>query len=60
MNIFVTDSNPTQAARNLCEKHIGGKMLVESAQMLANCFSLDDLVNAPKTKTGNVRKYDSR
>jgi hypothetical protein len=56
MNIFVTDSNPTQAARNLCDKHVS-KMLIESAQMLANCFSSDDLVNAPKTKTGNVRRY---
>lgn len=37
MNIFVTDSNPEQAARNLCDKHIS-KMIVESAQMLSTAW----------------------
>jgi len=34
MNIFVLDSDPVAAARNLCDKHVV-KMLVESAQMLS-------------------------
>lgn len=34
MNIFVTDEDPVQAAKNLCDKHIS-KMIVESAQMLS-------------------------
>lgn len=34
MNIFVTDEDPAQAAKNLCDKHIS-KMIVESAQMLS-------------------------
>lgn len=37
MNIFVTDSNPELAARNLCDKHIS-KMIVESAQMLSTAW----------------------
>jgi Pyrimidine dimer DNA glycosylase len=37
MNIFVTDSNPVIAARNLCDKHIS-KMIVESAQMLSTAW----------------------
>ena len=40
MNIFVTDKDPVVAAQNLCDKHIN-KMIVESAQMLANAFSLE-------------------
>lgn len=33
MNIFVTDTNPRQAARDLCDKHVV-KMALETAQML--------------------------
>lgn len=56
MNIFVTDYNPIKAAENLCDKHCN-KMFLESCQMLANCFSLEDLKNAPKTQKGTVRKH---
>lgn len=35
----------------------GGKMIVESAQLLANCYSADQLKIAPLTQKGNVRKY---
>lgn len=34
MNIFAVEWEPHQAARALCDKHVG-KMLVESAQMLS-------------------------
>ena len=56
MNIFATDSNPIIAARNLCDKHIN-KMIVESAQMLANGFSLERLAqgDVPRSQKGNPR-----
>ena len=58
MNIFVTDKDPYQAAQNLCDKHVS-KMVVESAQMLANCFSLEVLASCgcPRTQKGNTRKH---
>lgn len=41
MNIFVVDSNPRQAARDLCDKHVV-KMIVESAQMLSTAHRVID------------------
>jgi hypothetical protein len=35
MNIFVTDLDPKQAARNLCDKHVP-KMYLESVQLLCS------------------------
>jgi Pyrimidine dimer DNA glycosylase len=35
MNIFILDSNPTQAARFHCDKHVV-KMILETAQLLGN------------------------
>jgi hypothetical protein len=34
MNIFVLSTDPTQCARDTCDKHVG-KMLVESCQLLS-------------------------
>jgi hypothetical protein len=58
MNIFATDSNPIIAARNLCDKHIN-KMIVESAQMLANGFSLERLAqdDVPRNQKGQPRTH---
>jgi hypothetical protein len=56
MNIFVLHKNPTKAASWLCDQHIN-KMIVESAQMIANCFSLETLEQAPKTQKGTSRKH---
>jgi len=56
MNIFVTDPDPIISARELCDRHVRSKMQIESAIMLAHCFSQEALNNAPKTKTGKVRK----
>ncbi|EAL58219.1 conserved hypothetical protein, partial [Wolbachia endosymbiont of Drosophila ananassae] len=39
MNIFVLDENPEIAAKMLCDKHIV-KMLLETAQLLSNVFSI--------------------
>ena len=38
MNIFVTDADPIQSARNLPDKHIV-KMPLETCQMLAIIYS---------------------
>jgi len=57
MNIFCLDNDPTIAAEMMCDEHIKSKMIVESAQMIANCFSLDMLKKAPLTKKGEFRKY---
>lgn len=56
MNVFVLDKNPDKCAKYLCNAHLN-KMVVEHSQMLANCFLLDTLKYAPKTKKGTVRKY---
>jgi len=37
MNIFALSTNPTKAARMMCDKHIP-KMIVESAQMMASAL----------------------
>lgn len=41
MNIFVVDTNPVNAARNLCDKHVV-KMILESAQMLSTAHRVLD------------------
>ena len=58
MNIFATDINPSTAARNLCDKHIN-KMIVESAQMLANGFALDRMAqgDCPRNQKGEPRSH---
>lgn len=57
MNVFCLDNDPVKAAQLMCDKHLP-KMIVESAQMLANCFSLDKLEqSAPRSQKGNARKH---
>jgi hypothetical protein len=56
MNIFCIDKDPLQSAKWLCDQHCN-KMVLESAQMVANCFPLDVLEDAPKTQKGTPRKY---
>jgi len=41
MNIFVVQSSPHEAARDLCDKHVV-KMIVESAQMLSTAHRVLD------------------
>lgn len=58
MNIFVTDQDPVQAARDLCDKHCRSKMQIEGAIMLAHAFE-QELLNhpsTPRTKTGKPRR----
>jgi hypothetical protein len=56
MNIFCLDKDPLQSARWLCDQHCN-KMVLESAQMVANCFPIEALEDAPKTQKGTTRKY---
>lgn len=35
-------------------------MLIESGQLLANCYTSEILAQAPKTQTGNIRKYSHK
>ncbi len=56
MNIFAVHSNSMIAASMLCDAHCN-KMVLEGAQMLANCFSQEQLNDAPYTKEGKPRKY---
>jgi hypothetical protein len=58
MNIFVTNEDPIISARELCDKHVRSKMQIESAIMLQNSFTNEQLgaPDCPRTKTGKVRK----
>jgi hypothetical protein len=58
MNIFVTNSNPAISAHELCDKHVRSKMQIESAIMLQNCFTNEQLqaADCPRTKSGKPRK----
>ena len=56
MNLFVLDENPKTAAQFNCDKHIS-KIILEVAQMLANCFEEEVLVDAPRTQKGTIRKH---
>lgn len=56
MNLFVLDRDPVVAAEYNCDVHCN-KIVLELAQMLANCFTEEKLKYAPKTKTGTSRKH---
>lgn len=57
MNIFYLDHDPQKAAQYLIDRHVN-KMILESAQMLANCYSDEQRAaeDCPKTQSGNPRK----
>lgn len=60
MNIFVLDLDPVEAARLQCNKHVGGKMQTESAQMLSTAHRmLDGFITEGLSKSGKrtVKKY---
>lgn len=62
MNIFFLDANSHVAATYLIDAHVGsrncgGKMIVETCQMLANCYTAEQLADAPLTLKGTVRKH---
>lgn len=53
MNIFILSECPVEAAQLQCDKHAGGKMVVESAQMLSTAHRmLDGHVEKRPSKSG--------
>lgn len=56
MNIFALDECPEKSAQNMINRHVV-KMVVESTQMLQNCYLSEQLIHAPRTMGGNIRKY---
>ncbi len=62
MNIFILNDDPKKAARLMCDKHIRSKMIIESGQMLAYCFTPEQLEqpDCPRTATGHSRKQAKR
>lgn len=58
MNIFVIDRDPKVAAKYLVDRHVA-KMVAESAQILSNCFTLEQLAapDCPRTQAGTPRKH---
>ena len=57
MNIFYLDHSPEKSAHYMADIHVQSKMIVESGQILANCYSLEALKSAPKTQKETVRKH---
>ena len=62
MNIFFVNPDPRQCARELPDIYCGsnswgGKMIVESAQLLANAYPAEMLSRSPLTQKGTVRKH---
>lgn len=56
MNIFRLSNCPVECARQMQDLHIR-KQALETTQLLANCYSPEQLQKAPKTQLGNVRKH---
>ena len=60
LNIFFLHEDPVISARWLIDRHVAnGKMIVESSQMLANCYLPSQLNrdDCPKTQKGESRTY---
>ena len=59
MNIFVLHKDPTKSAEMLCNKHVV-KMIVESLQILCNCFD-QNLVSYKRTHYNHLcKEYTKR
>jgi len=58
MNIFCTNDDPIEAAKDLCDQHVRSKMQIEGAIMLAHAFPQEILneKDCPRTKLGKPRK----
>ena len=56
MNLFRLDNDPIIAAQLNQDLHCV-KIILEATQLLANCYSIEQLQRAPKTQAGNVRRY---
>ena len=58
MNIFCIDSDPVKAAQMLCDKHAGGKMVVESGQMLSTAHRMLDGMKHQRASKSGKRTVD--
>lgn len=58
MNLFYLDTDVTLCAKYHCDEHVK-KMIIEYSQLLANCFTLEQLAltSCPRTQTGTSRKH---
>lgn len=56
MNLFRLSNDPIEAAQLNQDLHVK-KICLEAAQLIANCYSPKQLQSAPRTQTGNIRKY---
>jgi hypothetical protein len=56
MNLFRLDNDPFEAAKLYQDLHVR-KIVLEAAQLLANCYTKEQLASAPKTQKGNIRKH---
>lgn len=56
MNIFCLDQNSSKAAEYNCDQHCN-KIVLECAQMMANCFDLNVLESAPHNSLGKPRRH---
>lgn len=56
MNIFYLDTCPIKAAQMQINNHVS-KMITETAQILSNVYTLEELVHAPKSAKGKPRKH---
>jgi len=64
MNIFYLSNNPLECAEQMPDIHVGskshgGKMIVETAQLLSLAYSLERLAgpDCPRTQKGTPRKH---
>lgn len=56
MNLFCLQRDPILAAQDNCNDHCK-KMLLEAAQMLANCYTPETLQKAPPNQKGEPRSH---
>jgi hypothetical protein len=56
MNIFYLDKCPIKSAQWQINNHCS-KMITETAQILSNAYTLEELKYAPKTAKGEIRKH---
>lgn len=60
MNIFWLSNDPEEIPKWMVDDHAkNGKMALEAAQLMTNCYSIEQLSHesCPRTINGNVRKY---
>lgn len=60
MNIFWLSNDPSEIPQWMVDKHAAnGKMALEAAQLMANCYTLQELasIDCPRTLSGSPRVH---